>query len=93
MYPLLVELGIAGSIKLLCLSAWNSNKNSATLSGRKQSLLYRPRRAPSYPREIMVQSSVSYPFIPLPPPDRECVIIRRDHAIDGTKEEMHAFKT
>jgi hypothetical protein len=46
-------------------------------------------------QQILVQSSASYPFIPLPPPDRECVTrnILRDHAINGTKEEIHAFKT
>jgi hypothetical protein len=84
---------MADSLKILYSSAWNSNKNSAALSGRKQSSLYRPRRAPADPREIMAQSSTSYRFIPFPFPDRECVIILKDHSINGTKEEMYALNT
>ncbi len=72
---LFAELGMTGSLKPLSASAWNSFKTRAALSGRKQSALYRLRRAPADPREIMAQSSASYPFIPFPPPDRECVII------------------
>jgi hypothetical protein len=33
-------------------------------------------------RKIMVQSSTSYLFIPLPPQDKECVNILRDHVIN-----------
>jgi hypothetical protein len=62
-------------------------KKRATLSGRKQSSLYRPRRAAADPREIMVQSSASHPFIPLPPPNRDCVIILKDHSNNRTKEK------
>jgi hypothetical protein len=72
---------------------WYLVKSPAGLSGREQSLLYRPRRAPADPREIMAQSSASYPFIPFPPPGRECVIILKDNSINGTKEEIHALNT
>jgi hypothetical protein len=30
--------------------------------------------------------------MPLPPPDRECVIILKDHANYGTQEEFYALK-
>ncbi len=52
-----------------------------------------PRIAPAVPREITVQSSASYPFIPLPSPDRECVIILQDQAINDSKEEISALNT
>ncbi len=46
-------------------------QKACRLIRQKTELVVGPRWAPADPSEILVQSSASYPFIPLPPQDRE----------------------